>query len=148
MNLLLNPIVDSRRRENADDDYHSRGDHKRNYMDGSGAEGGSRSGGGGGSNRGGSGFERGERRGGRGGNDRRPGEGRRDPPEYGANRSESFHHQQNHEEVRESRDVSSVDRGDNLLIIVFSLSFVLLQFGLWEHLTELTGCFVSLFFSR
>ncbi|XP_055710543.1 fragile X messenger ribonucleoprotein 1 homolog isoform X4 [Phlebotomus papatasi] len=104
---------DSRRRENADDDYHSRGDHKRNYMDGSGAEGGSRSGGGGGSSRGGSGFERGERRGGRGGNDRRPGEGRRDPPEYGANRSESFHHQQNHEEVRESRDVSSVDRADS-----------------------------------
>ncbi|XP_055686360.1 fragile X messenger ribonucleoprotein 1 homolog isoform X2 [Lutzomyia longipalpis] len=100
---------DSRRRENTDDDYHSRGDHKRNYMDGSGAEGSSRSGGAG-SSRGGSGFERGDRRGGRGGNDRRPGDGRRDPPDYGASRNDTFHHQQNHEEVRESRDVSSVDR--------------------------------------
>ncbi|XP_059620830.1 fragile X messenger ribonucleoprotein 1 homolog isoform X2 [Phlebotomus argentipes] len=99
---------DSRRRENADEDYHARGEHKRSYMDGSGAEGGSRGGAGG--SRGGSSFERGERRGGRGGNDRRPGEGRRDPPEYGATRGENFHHQQNHEEVRESRDVSSVDR--------------------------------------
>ncbi|GAB0097667.1 Fragile X mental retardation syndrome-related protein [Sergentomyia squamirostris] len=91
---------DTRRRENADDDYNSRGDHKRNYMDGSGAEGGGRSGGGGGR-----GFDRGDRRGGR---DRRPNDGRRDPQEYGT-RSETFH-QQNHDEVRESRDVSSVDR--------------------------------------